>query len=87
MGLPTGGFFPGRLAAEVSRPYEDTKPHYMLSTGGYVMKYPDEGSAQALRALQPGVAQDELTVGPPRQRLDPDPHCAEHSCREQCFSS
>jgi hypothetical protein len=45
--MPRGGFFPNRIAAEVSRPFTDTKPHYMLSVGAMLMKYPDEGYAVA----------------------------------------
>jgi hypothetical protein len=54
LNLPFGGFFPGRLAAEVSRPGSDTKPHYMLSSGGYLMKLPDEGYTVAKLLSFPG---------------------------------
>ena len=38
---------------------QDTKPHYMLSTGGYVMKYPDEGFTVAKLLQSPGDGNDD----------------------------
>jgi hypothetical protein len=59
MNYPTGGFFPNRLAAEVSRPGTDTKPHYMLSTGAMVMKMPDEGYSVAKLLQSAGDGNNE----------------------------
>ena len=39
--------------------FQDTKPHYMLSTGGYVMKYPDEGFTVAKLLQSPGDGNDD----------------------------
>eukprot|EP00397_Hematodinium_sp_SG-2012_P000062 GEMP01000062.1.p1 GENE.GEMP01000062.1~~GEMP01000062.1.p1 ORF type:complete len:1949 (+),score=351.84 GEMP01000062.1:86-5932(+) len=39
---PSGGVFLGRLAAQVTTP-DDTKPFYVISTGDYIYKEPDEG--------------------------------------------
>jgi len=40
--FPKGGFFPTRLAAQISKP-DDTKPHYITSVGDFLLKAPDEG--------------------------------------------
>jgi len=40
--IPKGGFFPTRIAAQISKP-DDTKPHYAISIGDFLLKAPDEG--------------------------------------------
>lgn len=40
--LPEGGFFPTRLAAQISKD-DDTKPDYITSVGDFLYKVPDEG--------------------------------------------
>jgi hypothetical protein len=40
--LPAGGFFAGRLAAQVTK-NDDTRPHYVISSGDYIWKEPNAG--------------------------------------------
>jgi hypothetical protein len=42
LALPAGGFFPGKIGAEVSVP-DDIAPHYCVSVGDLLFKVPDEG--------------------------------------------
>jgi len=37
--LPNGGFFPGRIAVQVSA-QDDSQPHYVISSGDYIWKQP-----------------------------------------------
>eukprot|EP00929_Paragymnodinium_shiwhaense_P041335 TRINITY_DN21478_c0_g1_i1.p1 TRINITY_DN21478_c0_g1~~TRINITY_DN21478_c0_g1_i1.p1 ORF type:complete len:3380 (+),score=785.72 TRINITY_DN21478_c0_g1_i1:132-10271(+) len=40
--LPSGGFFAGRLGAQVSKE-DDSRPHYVITSGDYIWKQPNRG--------------------------------------------
>jgi len=41
--MPSGGFFPQKIAAQVTISGTDSYPHYVLSDGDFVWKQPNEG--------------------------------------------
>jgi len=40
--MPSGGFFAGRFAAQISKE-DDSRPHYVLTSGDYIWKQPNAG--------------------------------------------
>jgi hypothetical protein len=52
--LPVGGFFPGRIAAQVSVGIDDSKPHYVISSGDYLWKQSATAAMVAELVTNPG---------------------------------